>query len=191
MVAAAHLEFAVLCLVKVQEVITLEQLISKLGERQSVAGLAVQTTLHAVFRHHIVHCDMLAHLAREVEEREFLHPVIVVDQLGCVGSVAVEIQEFRQLLLDAVLVVTKHFLCQQIALCRLSRRVADHTCCSADKRQRLVAATLEVAQNHYAHQMSDVQRVCRWVDADIGSSHFFLQLLFCARHHVVHHTAPF
>ena len=40
-------------------------------------------------------------------------------------------------------------------------------------------------------EMSDVQRVCRWVNADIGSSHFFLQLLFCARHHVVHHTAPF
>ena len=112
LVAAAHLQFAVFCFVKMEEVIALKQLISKLSERQTVASLAIETALHAVLSHHIVYGDVLTHLACEVEEAKVLHPVVVVDQFGCIWRIAVEVKEFRQLLLDALLVVAQHFLCE-------------------------------------------------------------------------------
>ena len=94
-------------LIEIKEVVTLEQLVGELGERESVTCLAVKTLLHAVLRHHVVYGDVLAHLASEVEEGEVLHPVVVVNEFCLVGFCAVEVKELRHLLLDGLLVVVE------------------------------------------------------------------------------------
>ena len=150
-------------------------MVSELGERQAVAGLAVQTLLHAVFGHHVVYGDVLADFAGEVEEREVLHPVVIVHQLGMVGSVAVEIQESGQLLFDAGHVVAQRFFVEQVAFLAFTRRVAYHSGGASDKGQRLVPATLEMLEHHHAAKMAYVQGVRRGVDAQVGGDLFFFK----------------
>ena len=100
---------------------------------------------------------MLAHLACEVEEGEVLHPVVVVDELGLVRLIAVEVEELGYLLLDGLLVVIECLRVEQVAFLALARRVANHTCCTAYEEVGLMATTLEVAQHHDAAEVSDVK----------------------------------
>lgn len=72
----------------------------------------------------------------------------------------------------------------------LPEGVADHTRRSADQKDRLMAATLEMLQDHHADQMPDMQRVGRRIDPDIGGRHLLGQLFLGARHDVVNHASP-
>ena len=103
-------------LIEIQEVVALKQLIGELGERQTVACLAVKALLNALLCHHVVYGDVLAHLTRELQEAHVLHPVVVVHKLCPVGSVALKVKELGELLLYALLVVTQSLLVEQIAL---------------------------------------------------------------------------
>ena len=117
-------------LVEVQEVVSLNQLVGELGERHAVASFAGEALLYRILAHHVVYGDVLTHVADEIEERELLHPVVVVYQLGTVGRVAFEVEELSQLRLDALLVVAKGCLVEQVALYRLARWVANHPRCT-------------------------------------------------------------
>ena len=99
---------------------------------------------------------MLAHSTREIEEREVLHPVVVVHQLSLIVALGVEVEELRHLLLDALLVVIERLGIKQIALLAFTRRVAYHTCRAADEYYRLVSATLQMAQHHDSAQVTNV-----------------------------------
>ena len=103
-------------LVEVEEVVALQQLVGELGERQTVASRTIQALLHALLSHHVVDGDVLANLAGEVEEREILHPVVVVHHLGGIGTFGLEVEELSHLSLDALLVVTQCLVVQQVAL---------------------------------------------------------------------------
>src|SRR3712207_8543875 len=54
LVVATQLQTNAIFLILIEEVVALEQLIGKLGERQSVAGFAIQALLYAVLSHHVV-----------------------------------------------------------------------------------------------------------------------------------------
>ena len=97
---------------------------------------------------------MLADVADEIEEREVLHPVVVVDHDGRVGRVAVEIEEAGKLLLDALLVVAQRLGVEQVALGRLHRRVADHSRGTAYQGHRTMAAVLQVLEHHNSYEVS-------------------------------------
>lgn len=120
LVGAAQLDFAVHRLVEVQEVVALNQLVGEFGERHAVA-LAVEAFLHGVFGHHVVDGDALADVADEIEEREFLHPVVVVDQRGGVRGVGVEVEQFGQLAFDRLLIVTQGLSSSRLRSCDLPR----------------------------------------------------------------------
>ena len=120
LVVAAELQTHAIVLILIEEVVALEQLIGKLGERQTVASLAVETFLHAVLSHHIVDGDVFADVAHEVEELIVLHPVVVVDQFCFVGLRTVEVEELADLLLDGFLIVIERVLVEEIALLALS-----------------------------------------------------------------------
>ena len=190
MVVAAQLQFHALVLVEIEEIVALQKLVGELGEAEAVASRTVESLLHAVLRHHIVHGDVLSDLTCEVEERKVLHPVVVVHHFGSVLLLRLEIEEFRHLRLDALLIVAQSLVGEQVTLLRLSRRVANHSRCTAHKDNRLVAAALQVAQHHNAAQVSDVQRVSRRVRAQICCNHLPLQEFFCSRHHLCQHPAP-
>ena len=131
LVRTAHLHQAVLVLVQIDEVVALQQLVGELGKRHSLRELAVEALLHAVLGHHVIDGDQFAYIAREIKESVVLHPVVVVHQLGCIGFVAVEIQEVLQLLTDARYVMAQRLFRQQVARGGLAARVADHTGCTA------------------------------------------------------------
>ena len=190
LVGAAQLDFAVHRLVEVQEVVALHELVGELGERHAVT-LAVEALLDRILGHHVVDGDALADVADEVQEGEVLHPVVVVDHACGVGGVRVEVEQLGQLPLDGLLVVAQRLLVEQVALLRLARGVANHARGAAHEGQRTVAAQLEVLENHHAHQVADVQRVGRGVDAQVGRRHLFFELFLCAGHDGVNHAAPF
>ena len=52
-------------------------------------------------------------------------------------------------------------------------------------------ALLQVLQHHHAHEVTDMQRVGRRVDAHIRGSHLLVELFLRAGHHVVNHASPF
>ena len=131
-------------LVEVEEIVALQELVSKLGERQSVASRSVQSLLHALLRHHVVDGDVLAYLTCEVKESEVLHPVVVVHHFsvgsgplygprggfvtldirvplgGRKGGLGPKVQELGHLSLDALLIVAQCLVVEQIALLTLS-----------------------------------------------------------------------
>ena len=152
----------------------MQELVGELGERHAVLELSVEAALDAVLRHHVIDGDALADFACEVEEGEVLHPVVVVDELSAVGCVALEVEEVCQLLLDALHVVAQRFFVQQVALLTLSAGVANHAGSSAHEGDGLVATALQVSQHHHTAEVSDVQAVCRRVNADVGRDLFFL-----------------
>ena len=54
-----------------------------------------------------------------------------------------------------------------------------------------MAAHLEVLEDHHAHQVADMQRVGRGVDAQVSRRLFFFELFLCSGHDRVDHAAPF
>ena len=191
LVGAAELQVHVAVLVEPEEIVALQQLVGELGEAHALARIAAEALLHRILAHHIVDRDKLSDIAGEVDEGVVLHPVVVVHQLGLVGSVALEIQEAGELGLDALHVVGQGGFVQQVALGALHGRVADHAGGAAHQGERLVAAGLEVLQDHDAHQVADMQAVARGVDAHIGRHRTLFQFFFRARGDVVDHPAPF
>ena len=85
----------------------------------------------------------------------------------------------------------KGLLVQKVALGALHRRVANHSGGAADQGVGLVAASLEVLQYHYAHEVSYVEGVPCRVDSDIGGHRPFSQLFFGPGGDIVYHPAPF
>ena len=172
-----------------QEVGPLNELVGELGERHALA-LAVEALLDRVFGHHVIDRNALADIADELQKRELLHPVVVVDQLGRVRFVGREVDQPLELPADTLLIAAQRLLVEQVALERLAGRVANHARRSADQKDRLMAATLEMLQDHHADQMPDMQRVGRRINPDVGGRHFLGQLFLGARHDVVNHASP-
>ena len=111
---------------------------------------------------------MLSHLSCEIKKSEIFHPVIVIDELGLVRFVAIEVEKLRHLLLDSFLVVVESLGVKQVSLLALTRRVANHACCSAHKQIGFVAATLQMAQHHDATEVTDMERIGRGVSSQVG-----------------------
>ena len=157
LVAAAHLQLAALGAVQVQEVVALQQLVGELGERHAVVGVGGQALLDRVLGHHVVDGDVLANVAYELQEAVVFHPVVVVDQDGVVGGVAVEVEKLGQLAAYALLVVAQGGLVDEHALLRLHRGVAYHAGGAAYEGDGPVAGALEVLEHHDAHQVAYMQ----------------------------------
>ena len=190
LVGTAHLQFAVLMLIKMQKIGSLHQLVRKFGERHAVA-LAAEALLDRVFGHHVVDRNAFADVANKFQEREILHPVVVVDQFGRIRSVGLEVDQVTELPSDPLLVATQGLLVEQVALKRLARRVADHAGSPAHQENGLMPAPLEVFKDHNADKVPDMQRVRRRVDSDVSRRHLLVQLLLGSRHDIVHHAPPF
>ena len=112
------LQTAVLFSVEIKEVVALHKLVRKFGKRHALLRLAAEAFLHRVLRHHIVYCDVFAHIADEVEKAEVLHPVVVVYKFGCVGGIGVEVKKAGKLLFDCLLIMAQSFFVEEFALLR-------------------------------------------------------------------------
>ena len=97
---------------------------------------------------------MLADVADEAYEAIVLHPVIVVDKLGLVGRIALKVEETAKLSLDASNIVVQCLLVEKVPLGRFHRGVANHSRRASDKGDGLVAAPLEVLENHDTYKVA-------------------------------------
>ena len=134
---------------------------------------------------------MFAHVADKVEEREVLHPVVVVDEFGAVWCVGVEVYDVRELAFDCFLIVAKSGFVEEFAFLAFHRWVANHTRSASHEDDRFMTAALEVLENHHTHEVADVERVGCGVNAEVGGGHLLGELFFGAWHDSVNHVAPF
>ena len=81
-------------------------------------------------------------------------------------------------------------LVQKVPFLGLHGWVADHSCSTSDQRIRLMAALLEMLQDHDAHKVSDVKGVSRRVDSYVCSLRAFHELFFGSGHDVLDHPSP-
>ena len=167
LVRAPHLQTAAVVAIEIQIIVALQELVAEFGEGHPVGVLAAEALLHRVLSHHIVDRDMLADVADEAEEAVVLHPVVVIHQHGSVGGIAIEVEELRQLLLDASLVVAERLFVEEVTLGGLHRGVTNHPRSTADEGDRAMACQLEVAQHHDPDEVADVKGVCRGVNTQI------------------------
>ncbi len=93
LVRAAELQAAVFVAIEIEIIVALKELIGELGEAHALLRFAAQALFHGVLGHHVVDGDVLADVADEVQEAIVLHPVVVVDKLGGIGRVRVEVKE--------------------------------------------------------------------------------------------------
>ena len=91
---------------------------------------------------------------------------------------------------DALDVVLEGLLIEEFALLGLHRRITNHACGASDKGDRLVAALLEVLQNHYANEVADVQGISCRIDPDISGLRAFHEFLLSPGHDVLDHAPP-
>ena len=115
-------------------------------------------------REHSVYGEARAYLAEKLYVVEVEQPLGVVNH----QSLAVgEVDKTAHLLLEALYVVLDLFLCEHLAHIGTSRRVADHACAAAEKRDRLVACHLQTLHQAERHEVAYVKAVGRGVKADI------------------------
>ena len=151
LVGAADLQLAAQVLVEVGVVVGLQEHVAELGVGDAV--LPGHPGLHAVAGHHLVHGDVLAHVAQEVEQAELARPSQVVDQLpGALGP-----EDPPDLGLDGGHVGRHGLRVEQVPLLRPAARVADHARGPTGQREGAVAGVLEAAQQDQPDQVAVVE----------------------------------
>jgi hypothetical protein len=101
---------------------------------------------------------MLPDVAQEIEVADTGRPRGVVHHPRRVG-LGVEVEDLRELGLDAGEVPVELLAGEEVALGRLARRVADHPRGAAGKGDRAVPAQLEPPKHQLADEAADVEGV--------------------------------
>ena len=119
LVGSSHLQAAAFVFIQIHIIVSLKQLVREFRKRHTDRRFAAQAFFNRFFSHHIVNSDMLTDIADKIQERIILHPVVIVYQLGSIRRVRIEIQKLGQLLLNAILVMTKRRFIEQVTFRRL------------------------------------------------------------------------
>ena len=120
---------------------------------------------HRVLGHHLVHREVLPHVAQEVEQAKIAEPVgIVHQQCPRVGVCTAEVEETFELTPDGRGVGTQLVLGQQGPLLGLATGVANEAGTSTGEDDGPVTGMLQSLQRAHLHQMPHVQAVRRRVE---------------------------
>ena len=166
LVAPAGLQLTTEMLVKVDEIIRLQEHVAKFGVAH--AGIApLQAGLHRILGEHHIHGKMLAHVAKEFQEAETAHPIVVVHQLGRTRF-TVEVEKSPQLLLQGGNIGAEDLDVQQVAFFALAAGVADHAGRPAHEGQWPMPRLLKSPQQHHRHEVPHVHAVRRGIKANIN-----------------------
>ena len=124
--------------------------------------LGLQAGPDALPGQHLVDGGVLADVAEELEQRDRLRPLAVVDEAA---RPTVEVDDAADLRLDRRHVAVERVVVEQVALLGAPARVADHAGRPAGQGDRHVAGVLEAAQHDQPDQVAVVQAVGRRVAA--------------------------
>ena len=171
LVVAAHLETAAVFAVEHEKVVALHEHIAHLKEGEP----ALHALLVAFRAEHLVHGEMHADVAHEIEEVEVPKPFRVVGEDG--GVFAFKRNKARHLLLETGGVVVELFPGHHAAHVRFAGRIADSGRAAAEQHNGPVAAALHVRHGHERNIVANVQAVRSGVKADIESDTLLSQKL--------------
>ncbi len=110
---------------------------------------------------------MLADITHELDRTEHRQPVRVVDQAGRILR-ALEIQETRDLLANALDVFFDALRRQQLTLSSLATWIADETSTATDEPDRRMSGTLQMRQHHDDEQRPDMKTGCSGIESDVA-----------------------
>ncbi len=88
LVGATGLQDAPVVFIQLQKIHTLQDLVGELGVGNT--SIRVQPSCNGIFLEHRAHPVVLAHISQEVDCRQVLCPVKIVDQAGCSASTKVQ-----------------------------------------------------------------------------------------------------
>ena len=148
-----------------QEVVGLQQHVAELRVGDPLIA-PLEPGLHRLLRHHLVHGEVLADVAQEVEDPQFPQPLTVVDQEA---PSAGEVDEALELAAHGPEVRLQLLAREERALRRLAPGVADHARAAAGEHDGAVARLLEAPQGAQLHQVPHLQARLRRVEARIDS----------------------
>ena len=161
LVVPAHLDAASLGVIEPEEVHGLEDLVAELGEGD--AGFKPRA--HDFLRKHVVHGEVLPVVAEEVDEGHLPEPVVVVEDDALPR--VLEVEEALQLGADARRVRLEGLLPLEVPLLALPGRVADHAGRAPDEGDDPVAGPLEAHEERDHHEVPQVHRGGRGVEAAV------------------------
>ena len=165
LIAAAQLKRARETIVQNEEVIRLQQEVTELRVRDAFVTLA--PSLHRLFREHVVHREVLPHVAHELDRAQPGEPFCVVHQSRRSRHI-VEVEKPRELRADTRHVRFDLLHRQQRAFRRFAARIADHSCAAADHRDGRMAETLEPRERHHRQEAADVKTRRGRIETDVG-----------------------
>lgn len=164
LVGAADLELAVVGLAEVAKIVGLKELVTELGVADT--ALAFHAGLDRVFGEHDVEGEKFSDVAQEIEEAERGGPIGIIHEAGGVTG-GVEIQEARELAADGDDVVGELRGREEITFGGFTGGIADHAGGTAGEGDGVVAGELEAAQEELRHEVADVERIARGIEAAI------------------------
>ena len=174
LVGAAHLQGAAILLIKMVEVVALENLVGELREGHGVR-LRVQTLLDGILGQHGLHAEEGAHLAQEGKDGVVLVPIIVVHHDGRVGR-AVEVEEAREVFLDALQILLELLHGEEVTLGGTAGRVADHARGAANEGNHAVARALELSKGLDGNVVARLKARGGGVKADVQGERLLEEL---------------
>ncbi len=133
--------------------------------------------------------EVLADVAKEIEEADRPQPVDVVDHSCGVGSGA-EIEKAFELPPDALRIGLDLLERQQISLGTLAARITDEAGTAADQCDGRMTGPLQPRKVHERHQVADVKARGGGIESDVRGDPFTAQRLFQAFALVVHQATP-
>ncbi len=133
---------------------------------------------------------MLADVAQEIDHALLDQPLGVVQQQRGRGTGA-EFQKPRGLVAHAMHVLADFVLGEQRALARLPRGIADQAGPAAHQHDRPMAAALQIGEQHQRHEIAELQRGCRRVEAAVGGDRAFREMRGQRGRGLLHEASPF
>ena len=144
LVRTANLQRNTVQFVQAGKVITLQQVVRKLGKRDPLI-VTVQTLLHRFFVDHLVNGEVFADITQESQYIHTAKPVIVVRSNRRVVA-TVEIEERCNLFADFIHPLLHGVFGIQFTLSGFKARVTNQTGCAAHQCDRFMACLLEAFQ---------------------------------------------
>ena len=170
LIVPAHLEFAVIAFVELEEVIRLHDHIVELEEGQPL----LPALLITLCSEHAIDSEMRTDISQEFDIVELAQPVPVIHH-DC--PIIREIDETRDLLAEAVAIMTDGLICHHLAHVRAPRGITNGSGAASHETDRTVSRTLHVGHCHERDQMACMEAVCRRIKSRIKGNLFLTEQL--------------
>ena len=187
LVAAPHLQGAVVAIVEHQKVVGLQQHVAKFGEGDAVFRL--DPPLHRLLGEHAVDGEVFADITQEIDVTDSAQPIVIIDD-GRRIRFGVKIQEARQLFADAGKIFFGLLFGEHLALGGLAAGIADQTSAPAHHRNRGMAEALHPRQIHDLQQAAHMQAGGSGIEPDVAGQFLGANRRFRPLGGIIQHPAP-